>query len=390
MAFLMAFAVKKVIFKGFWGAPIGIIAGVFSLVLSGEGFGIFHFSQNLNAYISFLLCIIFASFPICVSKFDKEILNASKDLIRYSFLQHTLQWSLGILLATFVVSYFTDNTAPYLGSILPAGFAGGHGSSAVVGSIFAKKGYAEVFSLAMLMATIGAFFSLIGGLIWIQIYKGNSDLKVNSINRSTIPRPQTFVFFGLIVLLSYLVKITLNKILFFDLPMLATGVAVGLLIRVFYKNVSSKKIEIDNFVNLTTSLLVCLGIAAIKVVVIEKYLTLVLFLSIFTLLVSVLIFKFVGVKYLKTNSFEKSLFTWGWSIGGIVFGLSLVEIVKNKSNSSLIQILGISYLMISPFEIVLILSMPSILLSKYAVNVGFCLLIVAMALLYSIIKNKDK
>lgn len=242
----------------------------------------------------------------------------------------------------------------------------------------------------MMMATIGAFFSLFGGLIWISLYKGNRNFSINSTSVTRIPKPKTFLFFLVIVLLSFALKFLMNKILFFNIPMLATGVGIGLLVRITYKGIPSLKSEIDNFVNITTTLLVCLGIAAIKLVIVKEYFVLILILSVVALIASILIFKFVGLKYLGSNSFEKSLFTWGWSIGGIVFGLSLVEIVKNENNQSLLQVLGVSYLLISPFEIVLILTMPMILLSEYGVIAGICLLIFAIVLLVSVIRNGSK
>lgn len=361
------------------------------MLASSEQFGgPFKIPDNINTYISYLLCIIFASFPLSVERFNRKILSASKDLVRYSFLQHSFQWGSGILLATYVVGLFSDNTGTYLGSILPAGFAGGHGSSAVIGSIFDKKGFPEVFTLAMMMATIGAFFSLFGGLVWIYFYKGSQNFNVAKPARATVPQLRIFIFFILIVTMSFILKIVMNKVLYFDIPMLATGVGIGLLVRFAYKNIHALKDQIENFVNITTTVLVCLGIAAIKVVIVKEYFILILILALFTLAFGVLIFKFVGLKFLGQNSFEKSLFTWGWSIGGIVFGLSLVEIVKNQNNASLLQILGVSYLLISPFEIVLILTMPAVLLSKYGVLAGICLLSFAGFLMLSIIRDGSK
>jgi len=279
---------------------------------------------------------------------------------------------------------------PYLGAILPAGFAGGHGSSAVIGSLFTKKGYVEVFSLAMMMATIGSFFSLFGGLLWIKGHKRTKS--VSSVHESStfFPSLNIVSLFIFVMGMSFLLKLALNKILFFDIPMLATGVVSGLIIRFLIKRICPKKIEVDNFVSITTSILVCLGIGAIKIYIIEKYLFLITVLSLFSLVCSILIFRYVGLRTLGENSFEKSLFTWGWSTGGIVFGLSLVEIVKDRMNASLLQVLAISYLLISPIEISLILTMPSLLLTGLGQYIGICLLFVALLILVSMLRKAPK
>ena len=294
------------------------------------------------------------------------------------------------MIASFVAPLFTENSLPYLGAILPAGFAGGHGSSAVIGSLFTKKGHVEVFSLAMMMATIGSFFSLFGGLLWIKGHKKTKS--ISSVHESGVFFPSlniTFLFI-FIIAMSFVLKVALNKILFFDIPMLATGVISGLIIRFLIKRICPKKVEVDNFVSIITTVLVCLGIGAIKIYIIEKYIFLITALSLFSLICSILIFRCVGLRTLGKNSFEKSLFTWGWSTGGIVFGLSLVEIVKDKMNSSLLQVLAISYLLISPIEISLILTMPSLLLTGYGQYIGICLLFVALLVLVSMLKKASK
>jgi ESS family glutamate:Na+ symporter len=376
LIFYISFLIKKKVFKNHWAIQIGMLSGFILLALTYY-FKLEQVKNNLLFYIDILLCIISASFPLTVKKFDKLLVQQTKSIMFYSIFQHLFQWASAIIIFSFVFSYFFENVGTYLAASLPGGFVGGFGAAAVLDSIFKQLNILDFLSVSITMATIGTFVSLFGGLYWIK-KQGVSSLKEVVSEDYVIPKLRAFFLFTICVILSFFASKLCSDLFNFKVPMLASGIGVGILIRPFVIKSSVDMYDISNFSVLATSALVAVSIGAIKIVVVKTYLLPIVLIAIFGIVSSIFIYKFMGIKGFKEFAFEKSLFTWGWSTGGIVYGVALTQMIRNKKNARIIPILAMSYIMLSPLEVSLIILMPKLLLTNYINYIGFGLLLLSV------------
>jgi ESS family glutamate:Na+ symporter len=108
-------------------------------------------------------------------------------------------------------------------------------------------------------------------------------------------------------------------------------------------------------------------------------------------LLCICFFKYLAPVFFKEHYFEKALFTWGWSLGGLVFGLALLKIVTNeKTNLKLLEQISTSYLLMSPIEITLLLTLPYLLIHGYGAILAIILFLLAFMLIKSELKVTDK
>ena len=90
------------------------------------------------------------------------------DLSGYSILAVLLQWGVGMVFALGLLSLAWPDLHPGFGTILAAGFVGGHGTAAAIGPAFAAGGWQDAQSLAMTSATVGVVGAVVGGVLWVR------------------------------------------------------------------------------------------------------------------------------------------------------------------------------------------------------------------------------
>ena len=83
----------------------------------------------------------------------------------------------------------------------------------------------------------------------------------------------------------------------------------------------------------STELLVTFGIAAIQLGVVVNYIAPLTILLIFGILYCLLLFRFLAPRIFDEYSFERGIFTWGWSTGAVAMGIALLKVVDPKGDS---------------------------------------------------------
>lgn len=400
VSFIIGFGIKIFFHKYLWIIPTSIIAGIIALIGSNQVLGLYSFSLNLNNYIDILLAFIFCTFPLTIGELNPKYLVTVKKLWQYSVLQYLTQWGLSFLIISLGFKYIWPYLNDTFGLMLPSGFAGGHGSAALVGDLLVKLGEKNALSLTMTLATIGALSSVIGGIIWIYWAKSKNLIETSELKQDikfkipniTITKNNLFtsVLIIGIVFLAALLKPQIILLLKFEIPIFAIAVVISLLIRILPINLNLSKKTVEHITNNSTDILVCIGIAGIKLLVVTQYLYPIISISIIGILICVLYFRFIALKIFKEESFEKAIFTWGWSVGGLVFGLALVKIVNPKHNIKIMEQFALTYLMLAPIEISLLLSMPYLVTKGYALYIGFGLTFLAALIVKTLLKNTDK
>lgn len=124
--------------------PPSMIAGFIALALGAQGLGILPFSENIGSYASVLIILIFAGVGINGFSFNKKDFKAEIDRIgsyfSYKVLAQAIQFSLAPLFSILVISKLFPNINYGFGLLLAAGFSGGHGTAAAVGTAFERLG----------------------------------------------------------------------------------------------------------------------------------------------------------------------------------------------------------------------------------------------------------
>lgn len=152
--------------------PASMIAGFIALALGSEGLNILPFSNSISSYSGVLIIIVFAGVGINGFTINKENIKSEVDRVgsyfSYKVLAQAIQFSLPPLFSILVISKLFPYINYGFGLLLAAGFSGGHGTAAAVGSAYAKMGFEDAMDIGMTCATVGILSGIFGGLAFIK------------------------------------------------------------------------------------------------------------------------------------------------------------------------------------------------------------------------------
>ena len=399
--------------------PPSVLAGVIGLALGPEVLGWLPISGNLGTYAGILIAFVFASLPFTSSTGSKEF-GKVKRMWGYSQGGMLLQWAFGGLIGILVLSRIWPLNESF-GISMPAGYCGGHGSAAAIGSAFAGLGQEEVLTLAMTAATVGIICSIVLGLIFLRIgtRRGYSsfltqaetlpeELRTGLVakdNRRSIGEEvfssisvSTLTFHlsltALIVLFGYLLSRGGAKLApGLELPVFSCAYIAGMTIKSLWKYTNIKDYicpqTMSSISGMFTDYLVAFGIASIKISIVGQYIV-----PLTILLLSGLVFTtlyiFLAAKHIfKEYWFEKAIFSWGWFTGTMAMGMALLRIADPQSRSKCMDYYAIAYVLIAPVEIALITFAPMIFTRGYGLLFSLICLILGLSVMtYMLINSR--
>ena len=158
--------------------PTPILAGLIGLGVGPEGLDLLPFARDaagtpvMTRYPGELVVLLFATlfmgWRTSRPRF-KEMIRDAGDTFFYNLSTWIGQFGLALLFAGAVlIPLFRDVARPFA-LMLPAGFAGGHGTVAAVGSILAEQGHENALPVGYTFATIGLLAAVLGGVAAINI-----------------------------------------------------------------------------------------------------------------------------------------------------------------------------------------------------------------------------
>ena len=161
----------KVVQKFF--VPASMIGGFIALALGTQGANVLPFSKNIGSYPGCLIILIFAAVGINGFTFSKKAFKAEMTRIgsyfSYKVLAQAIQFAFAPLFSILVISKLFPEINYGFGLLLAAGFSGGHGTAAAVGSAFQRLGFTDAMDIGMTCATVGILAGIFGGLFFIKI-----------------------------------------------------------------------------------------------------------------------------------------------------------------------------------------------------------------------------
>jgi len=352
--------------------PASLMAGFLGLALGPSFLNVLPFSADIGSYAGVIIIFVFAS--VGINGFSFSPGNMKKDLNRmgayasYKILVMCVLICVPITFSIVVISKWVPDINYGFGLILAAGFYGGHGTAAAVGSTFEKLGFAAATDLGMTAATIGILAGIFGGLIFIKIAtkKGYTHYvkdfsQISEDMRTGLVKPENRVAMGTDTIspialdplafhvalllvpsgLGYLLNSYIAETWGLDFPTFTIAFIVALLIyacmgrgnKGLYKYVDDR--VVNRLGSSATDYLVFFGVASIKLpVVLEYALPLGLLMLSGIALVTVLLW-LVGPAMNYESWFERSIFVYGYATGVFAIGLTLLRIIdpENKSKT---------------------------------------------------------
>lgn len=348
--------------------PASMIAGFIALALGSQGLNVLPFSESIGSYAGVLIIIIFAAvgingFSFSKTEFKSEV-NRIGSYFSYKVLAQAIQFSLVPLFSILVISKLFPEINYGFGLLLAAGFSGGHGTAAAVGSTFAKLGFADGMDIGMTCATVGILSGIFGGLFfiklgtkrgWTKYVKSfqyvSGDLKTGLVqeeNRSSIGKETVssmvldpLAWHLAILLVASGAGMIVNKWILnvtgLDLPTYLIAFLIAIAMFLVFKSTGVGHYIDENIISrisgTATDYLVFFGIASIKIEVIVKYAVPLALLLVFGISIVVLTLMYFGPAMNKGSWFERSIFVFGYSTGVFAIGFILLRIVDPENLS---------------------------------------------------------
>ncbi|MQA10520.1 MAG: sodium:glutamate symporter [Pseudonocardiaceae bacterium] len=398
--------------------PASIIAGVLGLALGPHGAGLLPLSEELETYATILTAVVFGSLPLSGS-FTRGRLRRARVMWSYSVSSYVLQWGLGVLFSVAVLGLFFDLPGGF-GLLLAAGWAGGFGTAAAVGTTLSDAGWPAAASLGFTSATVGVVVAIIGGLVMAKwgVKTGRAEEVVAStalpaelrtglvpdaerrepVGHATVsanslePLALQVALVVLVTFAGYLASAGVERLLpEVSVPVFAAAFLCGLAMRLVLNRTPAwhyvDGTTIKSISGSATDLLVAVGIAAIVPSIVVDYAVPLILLFVFGLALCVLVFRMLTPRMFTRNWLERGLFTWGWSTASISTGLALLRIVDPKLRSGTMEEFGLAYVGFAPVEIAMAIVAPIVVAAGFAggfiaatVALGVGLLVVTFAL----------
>ncbi len=384
--------------------PPSLIAGFLGLALGPNGFGVIPLSEYTGVYASILIACIFSCLPFSTSKTKAVGSNIGRMWV-YSQVGMLAQWTLGGIMGILVLRLFWPDLNSAFGLSLPAGFCGGHGTAAAIGTAFQTYSYEDMLTLAMTSATFGIIAAVIIGLAIVKwgTEKGftsyladfkdlpheyrvglipeekRTPLGTNTCSSISI---DSLTFNFAVVMMVALGGYGLSKLVQYFVPQLSLPVfscafIAGILIAMLFRKTGvTKYLCTDTISHLSgtfTDILVAFGIASIKLsVVLQNLLPLLILVAVG--LFCTFLYVFIVARRIMTDAwFEKAMFTWGWFTGTMAMGIALLRVVDPEQKSRCLEDYALAYLFIAPVEISLVTFAPIAFMTGWGwLFIGVC------------------
>lgn len=374
--------------------PASVIAGFGGLLAGPNGLDALPFSPLLPQYPGVLITLVFAALPFTSQAFDwRTGSRRATELGAYSAALVLLQWGLGLAFSLTVLSLIWLDLPLGFGTILAAGFVGGHGTAAALGAAFNSLGeqsWPEAEALAMTSATVGILSAVVGGLLWIQWAARNGTTRFlprfdelpDELRTGCVPaaqrRPLGHETLSPLALDPLVFHVALVALAATGGYLLASAVAVLLdgyrppsfclaFICGFGLKYVCARVQLADTIDravmarisgaLTDVLVVC-GIAAINLEIVARYALPLGCLFAFGLTLCWAVFYVNGPRAFRELWFEKALFTWGWVTGVMAIALALLRVVDPRNESKILDPFAFAYLFVAPLEVGLVAFAP--------------------------------
>ncbi|MHC1757948.1 MAG: sodium/glutamate symporter [Negativicutes bacterium] len=376
--------------------PSGLIAGALGFLFGPSILKLIPFSDKMGSYSGLLIILVFVSMGIngieTSRKKWKEGSERIGSFLCFKEVSYMIQYVVPILFAIYVLKQFWPDLHPGFGMIIGAGWAGGPGTAAAIGTTFAKYGWADATDLGITSATIGILTGIFGGIVLVKWAAKNKitnyvkdfselppELRTGLIPEEKRESMGTDTTSGISLEslawhasmlflpagLGYLLVGYLSRNYHLEMPTFAVSFLTALVFSVFLKATGMKK-YIDRNVTgaiagAATDYLIFFGVASIKLSIIIKYAMPLTVLLLFGGALVIGSFLYFAPRMNKTDWFERSIFCFGYLTGVYANSFILSRIVDPDRKSKTFEDTALLSPLTSPVDIIVISVVPILL-----------------------------
>ena len=329
----------------------------------------------------------------------------------YNFAAYIGQFGVALLFGLYVLPFFFPDLNSGFALMMPAGFAGGHGTATAVSESLQAGGFEDALSLGYTFATIGLLMGIFGGLLliniatrlgWSHLVKSAQELPESTRSGFLIPEEQSSMgtntvsamsldpltwHFAIVMAafggahgIDYLFRHVLeSKVI---LPLFAVALLVSAALQLLLELCHlGKYVDRQVMARIGSSVsdyLIAFAVASIKISVVVEYMAPLIVMSLVGFLYAVGMLWFLGRHLFHNFWFERSIFAYGWMTGVVGIGVLLLRIVDPQLKSKTLQDYGLAFVGISPLEILLIVVVPPLVAQQIILAPAIVILVVAV------------
>lgn len=170
---------KVKLFQRFY-IPAPLIAGFLGLFLGKQFLNVLPFSSSIGDYAGVLIAVVFGTMFLGDRRKVtlKTMIDSAGDSFFVNGAAEIAQFGLFMVLGAFVLPVVFPGINDAFGLMVPAGFAGGHGTAAAMGGVFAERGWEDAASIGQTFATIGLLGGIVLGVLVLNIGVRNGQTRV--------------------------------------------------------------------------------------------------------------------------------------------------------------------------------------------------------------------
>lgn len=381
--------------------PSALIAGFLGLFLGKQFLDILPFSGAISSYSGILIVVLFGSMFLGTKKkvSFSSMLKSVGDTFLVNGSSEIFQFALFILIGIVVLPLIFKGINPAFGLLLPAGFVGGHGTAAAIGSVLSKAGWTDSVSIGQTFATIGLIFGIICGVILINMGARHGETKLikdvkdlpEEMLSGLIPEEKRAAFgkntvyslsidpltwhLALVLMsvgLAYFANMALKKILpSISFPTYGLALLCSILIQKILR-----LLKLDSYVDKdivthigssSTDFLVAFGVASINANVVLRYWIPIVLLSALGMVIVVVWFRVISPRFFKSYWFERGIYIFGMSTGVLATGVILLRICDPDFKSGVLEDFGFAWIFLSILDMVLVSFSPMFVLTGWGI-----------------------
>jgi ESS family glutamate:Na+ symporter len=403
--------------------PAPLLAGLLGLAGGPQGLDVLPFYRlptgepALTGYPAQLVVVLFATLFLGARPKGpglRTVVREVGDTFFYNLAAEVGQYGAALAFGLLVLAPLFPDLPAGFALMLPAGFAGGHGTATVVGQALETGGWEEATSVGYTFATLGLLAGILGGLVlvnlgvrrgWTRLVKAAEELpdeerrgfvgdnRQRALGRETVSPAAldplawhvalALVAFAAAHLVNHLARKVLPGNL--TLPLFAVATLAGAALQQVLNAVGVGR-YVDRHVmgrigSCTSDYLIGFGVASIKVTVVVQYALPITVMALFGLAYCVLLFWLAGPRLCRTFWFERSLFVYGWATGVIATSITLLRVIDPRFRSRTLEDYGLAYLFIAPAEIALLVVVPPLVARGWVAVPAAVLLVLFVACL---------
>jgi ESS family glutamate:Na+ symporter len=401
--------------------PSALIAGVLGFVGGRKVLDVIPFQgaddgdSAMARYPSVLVVLLFATLFLGARTGRaslRETLRNVGDTFFYNLATELGQYGAALLFGLVILTPLFPGLNEGFALMLPAGFAGGHGTATAIGGVLVRNGWDEALSVGFTLATAGLLAGNLGGmaLVFIAVRRGWTRLVQTaqelpedirrgfvapggraSLGEETVsplaldPLAWHLALVLTAFALAHGASVAL-KILIpgnYEVPLFALSMPAGACLQkgldLFGLGRYVDRRVIVRIGSAVSDYLIAFGIASIRLEVITANAVPLVILAVFGVVFSVAVLWLIGRRIYHNFWFERSLFVYGWNTGVIATSVTLLRVVDPKLRTQTLEDYGLAYVFISGIEISLMVALPLLVASGIILIPALVLLAAAAA-----------